>query len=106
TKLALADDPSIAMTEINHEQSLFFAWRQDQLNYTDAANVLSRGNRTISYHHSRRLDSLYSTYLRNKYGTDQTIDRTWIGDLNPPLNNLLDDGSVEHQSPFWNFIMQ
>ena len=105
TGLALGKDPAIACYELDFEQSLNFYWQLNRLNYVDTASALTRGLYTISYNQSRTLDTLYSAWLINRYGSDAQINRAWQGDPNVSMQNLLTDGSFEQfDNASWSFI--
>ena len=59
TGIALKDDPMIAYVGFNQEQSLYWYWQNNLLNYIDEANKLVTGIGTISYLDSLRLDSSF-----------------------------------------------
>jgi hypothetical protein len=101
TGLALGNDPSIACYEISFEESLHWYWQLERLNYTDANNFA--GNSTISYHQSRRFDTLFNNYLQRKYGTDAAINAAWSGSGGINSTNLLANGSFENfDNANWN----
>jgi len=102
TGLALGSDPSIACYEISFEESLPWYWQIGRLNYIDANNF-NQGTYTISYHQSRRFDTLFNNYLQRKYGSDAAINAAWSGNggLNPA--NLLSNASFENfDNTNWN----
>lgn len=99
TKKRYADDPAIAAVEINglgvngaYNFSLTAAWRYGWLNYNGP------GSQTLTYHRSRRLDTLYTEYLLRKYGSEAAINLAWRGRTVTNLSNLVEDGSFEQFS--------
>ncbi len=104
TGIPLKNDPMIAYLAFNHEQSLYFWWQLDRLNYIDEANKLTAGKYTIAYHDSKRLDTLFNRYLQKKYSNQNNLVQSWGGNQNPPKNNLIDNGSFENfNSQAWTF---
>jgi hypothetical protein len=95
TGLALNKDPMIAYVSLNYEQSLHFFWRLNRLNYINEDNVLNKGTQTITYHQSKRLDSLFNRYLEKKYKTNQALIAAWGGSSTVDGRNLVDNGSFE-----------
>lgn len=94
TGVRLADDPQIAIVNLTQENTLFWYWSLDRLNYIDEANKLNRGKSTISYHHSRQLDSLFNQHLIKKYGSHGKLLSAWSpGGVN--ATNLIENGSFE-----------
>lgn len=102
TGLRYADDPALAVFEYFNEQSLFYYWNGlDRLSFIDANNY-GRNKQTISWRYSRRLDSLYNQFLKNKYGNDAAMISAWCGSGNVPQKNLMDNASFENPaSPSW-----
>jgi hypothetical protein len=104
TGIPLASDPMIAYVSFNHEQSLYYWWQANRLNYIDEANKLTVGAATIAYHDSKRLDTLFNRYLQKKYGSQNGLATAWGGDQNPPKTNLIDNASFEDfGSVAWTF---
>lgn len=103
-----ADDPTIAAIEIaSGEFSLMAAWRFGYLNWKDNQNVVPNGSQTIGFNRSRRLDSLFSAYLLQKYGSEAAINTAWAGSGTPSTANLIDNGSFEQiGSSAWSFAIQ
>lgn len=88
TGRAYRDEPAIAMIELMHGTSILANWKYGYLNYAP-------GGSTISYNHSRRLDTMFAQYLRNRYSGQQGLDVAWR--VAPPggFPNLLQEGSFE-----------
>jgi hypothetical protein len=97
-----ADDPALVVFEYFNEQSLFYYWNTlDRLVYIDPNNY-GRNKQTISWHYSRRLDTLYNQFLKNKYGSDAAMINAWVGTDNVSNKNLMDNASFENPgSPAW-----
>ncbi len=99
-----ADDPAIAAVEVHsigvngqYNFPLVTGWRYDWLNYR-------KGEQTITFNRSRRLDTLYTEYLLRKYGSEIGIDFAWRAGTvtNPP--NLVENGNFEQTtSAAWSF---
>lgn len=104
TGIALGQDPAVPVVELTNEQSLFLYWVSNRINYTDSNNVLTKGNQTISYHQSRRLDTLYADYLRRNYGSEAGLIAAWAGAPIVNAPNLVSDPSFEaFTSAEWQF---
>lgn len=107
TGVALAQDPMVAYVSLNYEQSLYYWWRIDRLNYANEENKLTQGLQTISYHQSKRLDSLFNLYLKKKYTSQEKLLQAWGG--TPVVNapNVVDNGSFENfTSGAWSLTTQ
>ncbi len=102
TGKSYANDPALAIFEYFNEQSLFYFWNSlDRLVYIDANNY-GKNKQTISWNYSRRLDSLYNQFLKNKYGTDANMISSWCGSGNVSGKNLMENASFENPaSPAW-----
>ncbi len=59
-----ADDPVIALYTVTDQNSLFYVWQINRLN-------VSRSY--MSWGHSRLFDSLYTNFLRKRYGTTAAL---------------------------------
>lgn len=70
TGKAYREDPAIAMLEILNKGSLLTLWR---LNYT----TFQPGGYSFTWSQSRRLDTLYSEFLRRKYGSTAGLATAW-----------------------------
>jgi hypothetical protein len=102
TGKSYANEPALAIFEYFNEQSLFNFWNSlDRLVYIDANNY-GKNKQTISWNYSRRLDSLYNQFLKNKYGTDANMVTAWCGSGNVSGKNLMENASFENPvSPAW-----
>lgn len=86
TGVAYKDEPAIASLEILHRQAMQTFHR---LNY-DLPGVL------YSWNMSRRLDTLYNAWLRNRYGSAGALANAWS--VTPPAGgfpNIVREGSFE-----------
>ena len=70
TGLRLADEPQLAVIEFVQEQSLYYYWTLNKLNYIDDADRIYKGQGTVTYLQSRFLDTAYNLFLKHKYGSD------------------------------------
>ncbi len=78
TNLRLADDPAIAFVEISNEDSLLWAFANNQLaGLTDAASCLQGMACGLPPSYAAELDTLWNLWLRNKYGTDAALQAAW-----------------------------
>ena len=102
TGLALGKDPAIACYEIMQEQTIPFFWKLGRLNYVDSNDALDRGLNTLSFNQSRRLDTLFASYLEKKYGSDANVNAAWAGNQNVSQKNLLVNPSFELFDNSWN----
>ncbi|MBC8145594.1 MAG: hypothetical protein H7X80_08400, partial [bacterium] len=91
TGRAYRDEPAIAMLEVMFNGSMLGFWKANQTTYAAPAPALS----TLSYAHSRRLDTLYSNYLRTRYNTQQGLEVAWRVAPQGGFPNLLQEGSFE-----------
>ena len=66
TGLRYADDPAVALVELNNENSLVTAW---------ASGALEK----LPVVHRRRADTLWNDWLRRRYGTDAAVSAAWSG---------------------------
>lgn len=101
----VGDEPSIVGIELTNTPSLYYAWVRDYLNYIDTNNHYSRGGAyTLSFHQSRKLDTLFTQYLKKKYTNDAGINLAWKGATSIDLTNRIANGSFESiTSPAWSF---
>lgn len=70
TGLPLKDDPVMAMVEITNENSLYRFWRENKL------KPISEGGE-LPYVYSKKLDSLWIEFLREKYQNDEALKNAW-----------------------------
>ena len=84
----LVDDPVMAMTEIANENSIFRDWMNGTLkSFADGGTLLFRD--------SYMLDTLWNTFLKNKYGNTVTLQNSWNQGSNTNTTNLLTNGDFE-----------
>ena len=70
TTAPLATDPVLAMVEINNENSLYGFWKADRLRpFAQGGTILLRQNQL--------LDSMFQSYLAQKYITQSTLNTAW-----------------------------
>lgn len=89
TGVAYRNEPAIAALEIMDQGSMTSLWRQNQTHYV-------AGQQSLSWHQSRRVDSLFAAFLQKKYGSDAALAAAW-GETEPPGGhpNLVNEGSFE-----------
>ncbi len=94
TGRAYKDEPALAWLELSEENSLFQEWRNNRLRYPGGS---------LSYFHSRQLDTLFNLFLRRKYGSDAGVRAAWF----PPAadtQNVIQNGDFEDEfNPRWTF---
>lgn len=91
TKTAYADEPAIAMVEINNENALFAVWAWDQLdNLADPYRTTFR--------------KLWNKWLRAKYGDTKRLAKAWNSETVPLGGEMLINGDFSQgfQKP-WRF---
>ena len=89
TGRAYRDEPAIAMIELLGTGSLTMHYK---VGYTHHVN----GGNSFSFDHSRRLDTMFATYLGNRYGDRAGLEAAWR--VTPPAGgfpNLVSEGSFE-----------
>ncbi|NOY77404.1 MAG: T9SS type A sorting domain-containing protein, partial [Calditrichaeota bacterium] len=83
------NDPVIAMIEVTNENSLFRMWRDGKLKH------FSQGG-DLTLRHVRMLDSLWQTFLINKYGTTENLRAAWnAGSRSAGTKDYIYDGGFE-----------
>jgi hypothetical protein len=76
TGLSMANDPTVMIVEMNNENTLYGWWKDDALRpFAQGGNLLFR--------HNAKLDSLWQTYLVDKYGTQSALESAWNVGLSP-----------------------
>ncbi len=92
TNLRLADDPAVAIVEIDNENSLFM-WNSD----TELANLPSP--------YADVLQKLWNDWLIKKYGSREKLSEAWATGAQPMGPNLLVDpkfeGLAQGQGPWF-----
>ena len=79
-KVRYADDPAVALVEITNENS-FFMWASE--------NTL----RTLPPYYADILQKKFNTWLKEKYGSDQKLRKTWAEGAEQLGGNLLSNGN-------------
>lgn len=92
TTLSYATDPSIALITVSDLTSIFDQWLNDRLN---------QRNNTMSYHHSRQLDTLFNRYLLAKYGSTNAIKNAWFEGSKTDGKNTMSNGGFESFTDNW-----
>lgn len=92
TKLNYASDPSIALLTISDLTSIFEQWVNDRLN---------QRNNTMSFHHSRQLDTLFNRYLLAKYGSTTAIKNAWFEGSKTDGQNTMKNSGFESFTDNW-----
>lgn len=87
TGRAYKEEPAIAWLEFSEENSLVYAWRTNQLRYPGGS---------LSYFHSRQLDTLFNLFLRRKYGSDAGVRSAWFTPA-ADTQNFIRNGDFEDE---------
>ena len=91
THLSYAEDPAVAVVEINNENSLV----------GDPWATLGAGLDTLPEPFRGELVGLWNAWLAKKYGTDTKLQAAWTAGVTPPgpglLSPVLSPWSLEHQ---------
>ncbi|MGE5457987.1 MAG: carbohydrate binding domain-containing protein [Methanococcaceae archaeon] len=88
TGLSLANDPVMAMLEIVNENSLYRIWRSNQ------AKLQSEGG-YLTFYHNHMLDTMWNTFIKERYSTTTALQTAWNAGLTPPGNNKIRNNSFE-----------
>ncbi len=90
TGLPLAADPVLAMVEMNNENSLYGFWKEGKLRpFAEGGALLHR--------HNYLLDSLWNSWLLDKYGTQGALEAAWsAGATSPGTGQLLSNTGFEN----------
>ncbi|MDX2283506.1 MAG: carbohydrate binding domain-containing protein [Bacteroidia bacterium] len=88
TGMALKDDPALAMVEIINENSLYGWWKENRL------HPFASGG-SLTWRHSRMLDSLWHDFLIAKYQTTAALQAAWQSSSAPGSGNLLQNPGFE-----------
>lgn len=99
TQKAWKEDPAIAFLDLTYENSLMLRWRNGEL--------LTPQQYGLSYYHVKRLDSLFSLFLQEKYGNDLKLKQTWTGFSASPTNIVQNGGFEDAADPTtnWQFFV-
>ena len=92
TKLSYAADPGVALITVSDLTSIFDQWLNDRLN--------QRSN-TMSFHHSRQLDTLFNRYLLAKYGSTTAIKNAWFEGSKTDGQNTIKNNGFESFTDNW-----
>ncbi len=88
TELPLAQDPAVAMIEINNENTLYGFWKDDYLQaFSEGGHILSR--------HADTLNLRWNQFLADKYGSQANLEAAWMPAGSTPPPELISDGSFE-----------
>jgi hypothetical protein len=89
TGVAYRNEPAIAALEIMDQGSITSLWRQNLTHYV-------AGQQSLSWHQSRRVDTLFAAFLQKKYSSEGALAAAW-GETEPPGGhpNLVNEGSFE-----------
>lgn len=86
TQKAWKEEPAIAFLDLTYENSLMILWRNGQL--------LAPQQYGLSYYHIKRLDTLFSFFLQEKYGNDLKLKQMWTG-FPASSANIIQNGGFE-----------
>ncbi len=92
TKLSYAADPGVALITVSDLTSIFDQWLNDRLN---------QRNNTMSFHHSRQLDTLFNRYLLAKYGSTTAIKNAWFEGSKTDGQNTIKNNGFESFTDNW-----
>lgn len=83
TGLSLAEDPAVAVVELNNENSVLGYWTRD----------LGRGLQRQPEPFRSELQRQWNVWLKTKYGSTEKLSTAWAGQpVSPTLNLLADSG--------------
>ena len=99
TSIAYKDDPTIAMLEIMNQGSYSSLYKKQLVNYI-------KDGYSLSYHQSKRVDTLFSDFLRTKYGLTSGLKNAWKTDVpTGGFPNLSKEGGYEGEfEKYWNIF--
>lgn len=89
TNVAYKNDPAVAMVELHKQGGLIPYWRANYITHNPSTY-------SFSYHHSRRLDTLFADYLKARYGSTNVLNTAWT--MTPPQGgfpNRTEESSFE-----------
>ncbi len=88
TGLPIADDPVMAMLEITNENTLYGFWKDNQLqSFSKGGGILSR--------HSDTLDLKWNIFLKEKYNSQENLEKAWGIDTSNSHEDIIVDGDFE-----------
>jgi hypothetical protein len=90
TKTRYADEPAVAIVEINNENALFNEWSGD-------------GLETMPDPYSADLQRRWNAFLKDKYKTDAAMRTAWSVPDVPRGAEMLKNGSFDRGGEGWNF---
>lgn len=100
TQLPLVNDPAMAMAEVVNENSLYKMWHDGQL------KPFAQGGQLL-FRHSIMLDTMWNSYLKEKYSTNENLSDAWSkGELSSINMNLIKDGTFEDPYTSSSWIME
>lgn len=100
TQLPLVNDPVMAMVEVVNENSLYRMWHDGQL------KPLAQGGQLL-FRHSIMLDTMWNTYLKGKYSTNENLSSAWSeGESNGTNINIIKNGTFEDPYNSSSWIME
>ncbi len=99
TGVKLSEDPALAMLEMINENSLYGMWKDDAL------KPQSQPGGHLTWRHSRMLDSMWNSYLLNKYTTQTALQNAWQTG-GGTATELIADGGFEAASPNANWQLE
>ena len=88
TNLPLANDPVLALVELNNENTIYGEWK---------SNGLLQKNGPfgeLTYQHNRVLDNLFQTFLTQKYTTNVALTTAWQPEVIDP-REIIQNGGFE-----------
>ncbi|MFN8359873.1 MAG: carbohydrate binding domain-containing protein [Candidatus Kapaibacterium sp.] len=91
TGVAWKDEPAIAIMDVTNENSLTWMWTNGLLN-TPRQNWLTDYN-------VKRLDTIFSVYLQEKYKNDLALKSAWAGPASSPKNMVFNGGFEDPGDP-------
>ncbi|MEO5929489.1 MAG: T9SS type A sorting domain-containing protein [Candidatus Kapaibacterium sp.] len=87
-----ADEPTIALMTINDANSFYDRWVNDRL---------SQANNVLSYSHARLLDTLFTNFLKRRYGTTANLRNAYFEGVASPGPNTLKNPGFESFADSW-----
>jgi hypothetical protein len=92
TGLSYASDPAIALITVNDQNTIHTTWVLNRLN--TSAGIMS-------YQHSRLLDTMFTNYLKKKYGTTAALKAAYWEGIPATGPNLLKNPGFESLYDNW-----
>lgn len=92
TGIPYKDDPTIAIVELDQDNSLLTQW------YINTVFSIQQGGQ-LSYHHSRLLDTMFVRFLLTKYRSAQAVQSAWQFSPRSTANVI---GNPSFEDPFDN----